>query len=655
MPYFLNVTINGLITADSKGDGYTITLKWATAYPSLRTNKIAYNIYMGTGIGPAFSSHFFHMPPAFISANGLSKVDIVDLIPGQMYQFAVRAFEYNPLTFDPTVLPQAFNGLYTYPQSLLSADISATDTIIPLIDAEPFPATGTVRIGSELIFYSSVDYVNNILLVPGGSIISAHFVDFGGGVYYQAAAGNIGTGTIDNQIIVSPTARTETWTIKCVGAEKDNLGIVIPGTAKFEAIGSLSGSIPLQNPTLWDVYDTISSNGVISFSIEETSTFAIGDTFTIKVVGLAPGVVGGRGYNGSIATPHATDGYDGYVFWNPEVIFWPIMTESDNDKVFECWNRFDVNHWPFTMADGYRQTTTDILTTNLTYSDSINTGFPAYDYSGYHRTDPVMLLSGACVGSYIGGQQGCADGYGGVGLQLRGLSIQDQNMARQEVLLSTTGEPVCLIQRNWTGITCECMLPYNEYPEARCNKCYGTGFVVGWTPFYDPRRSDGRIMVRFDPTVDDLVATDSGLESTNQPNCWTLPVPSLKDRDFIIRFDEDGNEEFRYEILNVTRNKLLLDGTGAQKFVAQRVRKTDVIYQVPAFRDTSMFPSTIYTSISSSLGIPPHAHAIVINENTTSISQINQVTTVAAGHSHAVQGGVILTEGLGHTHTIILP
>ena len=62
-----------------------------------------------------------------------------------------------------------------------------------------------------------------------------------------------------------------------------------------------------------------------------------------------------------------------------------------------------------------------------------------------------------------------------------------------------------------------------------------------------------------------------------------------------------------------------------------------------------------YACVASSLGIPPHAHTIVINEKITSVSQINEITSVSAGHSHTIQNGVILTEGLGHHHSIILP
>jgi hypothetical protein len=535
LPYYLNVNIEGLTIAKSLGDGYSINLKWATAYPTNRSNKILYNIYMSDFIAPAFTYTFFLQSPTFVSFDGSTNVNIVDLVPGTLYHFAVRAAEYNPSFFDPTTLPQAYNGLATLPYSLLASNITATSSLIPLIDTGGFPSSGTIKLGGELINYSSIDNNNDLVLT---------------------------------------------------------------------------------NPAIQ------------------------------------------RGFNNSIATIHNTDGYDGYVYWDPNAIFWPVEQEDQNTVVYECWNRFDIEHFPFTITDGYRQKITDSLTIDATCSDAINTPLstntPSFLFSGYRRTSPALLLSGACIGSYIGGQIGCADGYNGVGLQLRGLNAQEANIAIQSsIILATTGEPVCLVQRRWTGMTCKCMLPYNEYPEARCNICFGTGIVVGWTQYFNPARSDGKILVRLDPSVDDLIAMDSGLESTMQPNVWTIPVPTIKDRDFIVRFDECGNQEFRYEVLNVTRNKLFLDGTGAQKFAMQRIRKTDPIYQVPITYDTSNFPSTIPTSVASSIGIPPHFHTVVISEKITSVSQINQVTSVAAGHSHVVSSGIVLAERL-HNHIITL-
>ncbi len=534
MPYYLNVNIDGLVIAKSNGDGYSINLKWATAYPTNRSYKILYNIYMSDGIAPDFPDQFFLQSPTFVSFDGSTNVNIVDLVPGTMYHFAVRSAEYDPSFFNPATLPQVYNGLASLPYSLLQSNITRTSALIPLIDVSGFPSTGTVKLGSELINYSSI----------------------------------------------------------------------------------IGNSLILTNPSMQ------------------------------------------RGFNNSVATIHNTDGYDGYVFWDPNAIFWPVEQEDQNTVVYECWNRFDIEHFPFTVADGYRQKTKDILTIDAICSDAMNTpasiGTPSQVFSGYRRTSPALLLSGACVGSYIGGQRGCADGYNGAGLQLRGLNAQDANIAIQSsIILATTGEPVCLVQRRWTGLTCKCMLPYNEYPEARCNLCFGTGIVVGWTQYFNPARSDGKIMVRLDPSVDDLIAMDSGLESTMQPNVWTIPVPTIKDRDFIVRFDECGNEEFRYEVLNVTRNKLFLDNTGAQKFAMQRIRKTDPIYQFPITYDTSNFPSSIPTSVASSIGIPPHFHTIVISEKITSISQINQVTSVTAGHSHVVRDGIVLPERL-HNHIITL-
>lgn len=654
-PYYLNKNNDGLLLANPLNDGYTIALKWAQAFPNVRSFKIGYNIYMSSDIAPDFPINFFTMFPSFVSFDGSTAVDIINLIPGQMYHFAVRAFEYDPNIFNPSSLPSVFNGLAILPQSLLSANISATDTFIPLVSIDGFPSSGTVRIGAELVFYSSVNTINGGLNVPSNSSGTSAIIDQGGGHFYTANASNVGSGIINNLQLVLNTAPTETWTIKCVEVLRDSVNNPIPKTSRFIAIGSASGSKIGSKDFIWIDDGVILSNNILSFSITETTPFKEGDYFIIKVQGTLPSIANGRGFNNSIASIHNTDGYDGNVFQNPNVVYWPIITEEQNTRVFECWCRFDIDHELFTLADGYRQKTKDILTTDLTFSDATNTGFPAFDFSGYHRTDPVLLLNGTCIGSYIGGTFYCADGYNGVGMQLRGISIQDQNTQRQEVLLSTTGEPVCLIKRQWTGITCKCMLPYNEYPEARCQYCYGTGIVLGYTQFFDQRRSDGRIMVRFDPSVDDLIATDSGLESTLQPNCWTLNVPSLKDRDFIVRFDEDGNEEYRYEILNVTRNKTVLNNTGAQKFVAQRIRKTDIIYQVKVFRDTSKFPVVNTTSISSSLGIPPHAHQYTFNE--LSPPNATQLTQIAAGHNHILSidpntGKLVVSVELGHTHTL---
>jgi hypothetical protein len=160
-------------------------------------------------------------------------------------------------------------------------------------------------------------------------------------------------------------------------------------------------------------------------------------------------------------------------------------------------------------------------------------------------------------------------------------------------------------------------------------------------------------LVRVGPADEDLKRQEGGLESDFTLDCWTLTVPTIKDSDILILFDQDNNEEFRYEVLSVTRNNTIVGLEGGQKFKMQRIRKTDPAYQIRVFRDTSKFPETLNTSIGLAVGVAPHTHTIKVNENIKSINQINQTTGISQGHNHQIVNGKIVPI-LGHTHTIIL-
>lgn len=525
MPRYLNNVLVGFEEVTITGDGLTAKLKWYRSSPENENTTIAYNIYYATE-----PEYVFSEGPKLLVTNPLqTEATITDLVPGQLYYFSIRPIEYFS-SEDLTVFPIAYDDLRYYPDSLLRQNISESDLIIPLLDVTDFPLSATIKLGVELINYSSVDIINKNLILS---------------------------------------------------------------------------------------------------SISQ------------------------RGYNNTEPRSHSTDGYDGYYYWSTKVFFY-IDGESDQfDKIDIGQERFDYPEYSYTLVDGYKQVVKDLLTTDLSASDAFNQNFPRYDYAGWHRTDPKLLLNGYCVGSYIGGQRYCADGYLGVGRTLRGLNVQDINNQRQEQLLELDGEPVVLLSRQWSGLRCFCFLPSAEHPDNRCPKCHGTGFVVGYEQFFNPRRSDGRILVRFSPAEDDLKITETGLESEFSTECWTLTVPTIKDRDVIIRFDQEGNEEFRYEVISVTRNKMLNSLQGGQKFRVQRIRKFDPAYQIRAFRDTSSFPSKLNTSISFVPGIPPHSHEIVISEKITNVSQINQTTKVSQGHNHPIVNGQVM-EVLGHTHDIIL-
>lgn len=363
-----------------------------------------------------------------------------------------------------------------------------------------------------------------------------------------------------------------------------------------------------------------------------------------------------RGFGGTSVRSHNVDGYDGYKYWDTDVVQFLAKESRIYDRLYACESRFEYDNFSYTQEDGYKQVNKDLLTQDLSVSDEFNEDFPMYDYAGYHRVDPTLLLAGECVGSYANGEMGCIDGYGNVNI-VRGVSAQDRNNQRQEMLLEQTGRVAVLLQRNRTGIVCACFQPNSEYPDDRCPKCTGTGFVTGYHQYFNERRSDRRILVRTGPAEESIKTYEAGLESELTYDVWTLTFPTIKPKDILVLYDMAGNEEYRYEVISVTRNTTFLELSGGQKMRIQRVRKTDPVYQIRVLADASMYPTATTLSIESSLpAILPHTHTIVVNENTNT-GNISQMTSINAGHNHAIiitNGISVVQEALGHTHKIII-
>lgn len=525
MPYYMNPSIVGIISAASEGNGTEITIKYPTAYSKLSTNKIAYNIYMSLVSDYSIPNELFKEDPKFVSLSG-NKILIPNLTPGELYFFGIRAIEYSDLEYPLTTLP-TINGIHYYPQTLLSQNLNDTQLDVHVIDASLFPNFGVLQIGVELIKYTSVDRVNNII----------HGIE--------------------------------------------------------------------------------------------------------------------RGYQNSKASIHNTNGFDGTTLYYPTVYFFKGHEEK-NTKVIQCQSRFEYDNLQNITPDGYHQKNREVLFEDLSNADEENKNFPMYDYASYHQADPVSLLNGECVGSYIGGEMFCQDDETGVGRVVRGFSLQDQNMQRQEMLLSVTGRKVVFLKRIHFGITCPCLTPKSDHADDRCPKCYGTGYVVGWEQYFNSRRSDGRLLVRFGSFDEDIKTTEQGWDSEVPTECWTLTVPTLRDRDVLVLYDNYENEVFRYEILKVNRNNTINGLQGAQKFSVQRIRKTDPIYQIKVIKDTSLFPRIIQTGISSEPNVPAHQHTFRVNEKITNINQINQLTSLVSGHTHIIENGQMLLKGVNHTHTISL-
>ncbi|MFA5023448.1 MAG: hypothetical protein WC523_00625 [Patescibacteria group bacterium] len=229
--------------------------------------------------------------------------------------------------------------------------------------------------------------------------------------------------------------------------------------------------------------------------------------------------------------------------------------------------------------DGYRAALEDVLTTDLIGSETAAEDFASYDYCGYHRPSLQDSFSGECVGSYLGGD------YNGS----RGFNFQDRILSQLDSMLQVTGEYVVVLRRRWTGKRCRCISLRREHQRVRCPYCFATGFEGGFDRLFNSRpisetfvNTQGMFMMRTSPYVDDLdLVQDQGLRQPDEIVMWTLTVPNIKSRDIIIRYTEDGLEEFRYAVLEVTRNKLLFNKTGRQDIKMRRLDKTDPIYSYP--------------------------------------------------------------------------
>lgn len=115
----------------------------------------------------------------------------------------------------------------------------------------------------------------------------AHLVDQGG-KNYSTLSTNVGIGELTALVLEDSNAPSETWTVRCVSVQRDMSNAPISSTAKFLAIGSVSGAKldSNGNPIVWVADGYSASNGILEFAIVETNAsfpFREGDAFTVKV------------------------------------------------------------------------------------------------------------------------------------------------------------------------------------------------------------------------------------------------------------------------------------------------------------------------------------------------------------------------------------
>lgn len=287
----------------------------------------------------------------------------------------------------------------------------------------------------------------------------------------------------------------------------------------------------------------VNSSEVIRYSAKTDTSF------------LLP--TGGRGLNGTSAG----------IYLDGDTVSMFLACQDKNSAI--------VMATP-TYIDGY-ESGREVAGTGLVvtdYSDNDRKFFQGFDFCGYHRAIPQDIFQGKNdCGSYLGGD---FNGY-------RGMNLFDRMLNREEVLLDQTGEPIILLKRIWDGAKCSCSDSRRMHPKIKaCKKCFGTGYAGGYAQYNYRRREDGRVMLAFGDTMEDLkLGPHTHLEQSYEPAAWTLPNPAIRDRDLIVRFDFNNDAEYIYEVLDVTKDKLFYRHFTRQRLKLKRMDKTDTVYGFP--------------------------------------------------------------------------
>jgi hypothetical protein len=147
------------------------------------------------------------------------------------------------------------------------------------------PLVGLEQAVDSSSFSGSYDY--RIDITTGEiELQTAHLVDLGG-AFFSTSSLNTGVGTINGLTLADLNAPSETWSIKCVSVARDAQNAPIANTARFIAVGSVSGNQLDANGNIvyWVANNQTTTNGILTFAVQETASTAFreGDSFTVKV------------------------------------------------------------------------------------------------------------------------------------------------------------------------------------------------------------------------------------------------------------------------------------------------------------------------------------------------------------------------------------
>lgn len=158
--------------------------------------------------------------------------------------------------------------------------------------------------------------------------------------------------------------------------------------------------------------------------------------------------------------------------------------------------------------------------------------------------------------------------------------IWREAIRRNNWVLEQGGERVKVFIQKTTGEACFCRrdpktMEFSQQPYARCEQCFGTGFIGGYEGPYD-------MIIAPDDAERAVRQTPNGRHLEHIQDVWTGPTPLLTQRDFIVK--QTGE---RYSVGPVrkpsTRGNIM-----QQHFQIGYLDEQDIRYTIPLFDTTEL-------------------------------------------------------------------
>jgi hypothetical protein len=158
--------------------------------------------------------------------------------------------------------------------------------------------------------------------------------------------------------------------------------------------------------------------------------------------------------------------------------------------------------------------------------------------------------------------------------------IWREAMRRNNWMLEQGGERVKVFVKKTSGHPCYCgrdarTMEYDQQPDSRCKKCFGTGFLGGYEGPYD-------MIVAPDDAERSVRQTPNGRYLEHLQDVWTGPSPLLTMRDFIVK---QTNERYSVGPVRKPSNR---GNIMQQHFQIKYLDENDIRYTIPLFDTTEL-------------------------------------------------------------------